>query len=154
MGCHAREGFDPEAQQLRDTQRAQVDLLTRKNETQLLIERTIGTADRAQTNEEAEQLYAEADALTMSIAGIDTEFAHLQAREAGLMMAIKRVGPNLKEVRVKLKKEWIPDWIQNPHDFRPSTKMPQFRLEDDQVRAISAFIWQSGIEAELPRQPS
>jgi len=154
MGCHAREGFDPEPQQLRETQRALIDLLTRKNETQLLIERTIGTADRAQTNEEAEQLYAEADALTMNIAGIDTEFAHLQEREAGLMMAFKRVGPNLKEVRVKLKKEWIPDWIQNPHDFRPTTKMPRFRLEEDQVRAISAFIWQSGIEAELPRQPS
>ena len=154
IGCHAREGFDPEPQQLRETQRALIDLLTRKNATQLLIERTIGTADRAQTNEEAERLYAEADALTMNIAGIDTEFAHLQAREAGLMMAFKRVGPNLKEVRVKLKKEWIPDWIQNPHDFRPTTKMPRFRLEEDQVRAISAFIWQSGIEAELPRQPS
>jgi mono/diheme cytochrome c family protein len=154
MGCHAREGFAPEPQQLRTTQRSLIDLLTRKTETQLQIERTIGTADRAQTNEEAERLYAEADALTLSIAGIDTEFAELQAREAGLMMAFKRVGPNLKEVRVKLKKEWIPDWIQNPHDFQPTTKMPQFRLEEDQVRAISAFIWQSGIEAELPRQPS
>ena len=154
MGCHAREGFDPEPQQLRETQRALIDLLTRKNETQLQIERTIGTADRAQTNQEAERLYAEADALTLNIAGIDAEFAHLQAREAGLMMAFKRVGPNLKEVRVKLKKEWIPEWIQNPHDFRPTTKMPRFRLEEDQVRAISAFIWQSGIEAELPRQPS
>ena len=154
IGCHAREGFDPEPQQLRTTQRSLADLLTRKNENQLLIERTIGTADRAQTNEEAERLYAEADALTLSIAGIDTEFAQLQAREAGLMLAFKRVGPNLKEVRIKLKKEWIPIWIQNPHDFRPTTKMPRFRLEEDQVRAISAFIWQSGIEAELPRQPS
>ena len=154
MGCHAREGFDPESQQLRETQRSLTDLLTRKTETQLQIGRTIGTADRAPTNEEAERLYAEADALTLSIAGIDTEFSHLQARESGLMMAFKRVGPNLKEVRVKLKKEWIPDWIQNPHDFRPTTKMPRFRLEEDQVRAISAFIWQSGIEAELPRQPS
>ena len=80
MGCHAREGFDPEPQQLRETQRALIDLLTRKNETQLQIERTIGAADQAQTKEEAERLYAEADALTMSIAGIDTEFAHLQER--------------------------------------------------------------------------
>ena len=154
IGCHAREGFDPESQQLRETQRSLTDLLTRKTETQLQIERTIGSADRAQTNEEAERLYAQADALTMSIADIDTQLAALQVREAGLMMAFKRVGPNLKEVRVKLKKEWIPDWIQNPHDFRPTTKMPRFRLEEDQVRAISAFIWQSGIEAELPRQPS
>jgi len=154
MGCHAREGFDPEPQQLRETERSLTDLLIRKNETQLQIERTIGTADRAQTNEEAERLYAQADALTMSIADIDTQFADLQAREAGLMMAFKRVGPNLKEVRAKLKKEWIPVWIQNPHEFRPTTKMPRFRLEEDQVRAISAFIWQSGIEAELPRQSS
>jgi len=154
MGCHAREGFDPESRELRDTQKSLTDLLTRKNETQLLIERTVGSADRSQTNEDAERLYAEAETLTMSIADIDTEFADLQAREAGLMMAFKRVGPNLKDVRLKLRKEWVPDWIQNPHDFRPTTKMPRFDLEEDQVRAISAFIWQSGIEAELPRQPS
>ena len=154
IGCHAREGFDPESQQLRETQRSLTDLLTRKTETQLQIERTIGSADRAQTNEEAERLYAQADALTMSIADIDTQLAALQVREAGLMVAFKRVGPNLKEVRVKLRREWITDWIRNPHDFRPTTKMPRFRLEEDQVRAISAFIWQSGIEAELPRQPS
>ncbi len=152
MGCHAREGFEPESRELRDTQKSLTDLLTRKNETQLQIERTVGTADRAQTNEEAERLYAQAEALTMSIAGIDTEFADFQAREAGLMMAIKKVGPNLKEVRLKLKKEWVPNWIQNPHDFRPTTKMPRFRLEEDQVQAISAFLWQSGIEAELPEQ--
>ncbi|MDA2934580.1 cytochrome c [Acidobacteria bacterium AH-259-D05] len=152
MGCHAREGFDPEPRLLRETQKSISDLLTRRNETELLIQRAVQSGDSAETNEEAERLYAQADVLTLSIADIDTELAGLQVREADVMMEVKKVGPNLKEVRMKLKKEWIPVWIQNPHDFRPTTKMPRFPLEEDQVRAISAYIWQSGIQALLPRQ--
>ncbi len=38
----------------------------------------------------------------------------------------KKVGPNLKDVRVKLRKEWVPVWLENPQGFRPGTKMPTF----------------------------
>src|SRR4029078_7018143 len=40
----------------------------------------------------------------------------------------------------------------DPHKFRPTTKMPKFRLEQDEVHAIAAFLWQSGLEATLERQ--
>ena len=30
--------------------------------------------------------------------------------------------------------------------------MPTFRLDDNEIRAISAFIWQSGVKADLPQQ--
>ena len=30
--------------------------------------------------------------------------------------------------------------------------MPTFRLDDDEIRAIGAFIWQSGVKGELPAQ--
>ena len=56
----------------------------------------------------------------------------------------KKVGPNLKDVRLKLNKNWIPVWLKKPSDFRPTTKMPNFRLTDHQIQAISAYIWQSG----------
>ena len=63
----------------------------------------------------------------------------------------KKVGPNLKDVRLKLNKNWIPVWLKKPSDFRPTTKMPNFRLTDHQIQAISAYIWQSGFTDELPK---
>ena len=69
------------------------------------------------------------------------------------MQEIKKVGPDLKEVRMKIHKEWIPYWMGHTRDFRPTTKMPQFRLQDDEIQAISAYIWQSAITGpELPKQ--
>ena len=42
-----------------------------------------------------------------------------------------RVGPDLRNVRSKLDREWIVRWLQNPKAFRPSTQMPQaFHLEN------------------------
>jgi cytochrome c2 len=66
------------------------------------------------------------------------------------MLDLKKVGPNLKDVRLKLRKEWIPVWLKDPPAFRPGTKMPKFRLTDDEVRALSAFVWQSGLQGPAP----
>jgi len=64
---------------------------------------------------------------------------------------MKKIGPNLKDVRLKLNKNWIPVWLKKPSDFRPTTKMPNFRLNDHQIQAISAYIWQSGFTDALPK---
>src|SRR5271169_1258547 len=64
------------------------------------------------------------------------------------MRESKRVGPDLQEVRMKLRKEWIPVWLTQTHTFRPTTKMPQFRLEQDEIQKIAAFIWQQGITGQ------
>ena len=66
------------------------------------------------------------------------------------MREVKKVGPSLKEVRMKLRKEWIPVWLKDPHAWREGTKMPTFRLDDDEIHAIAAFIWQSGVQGTLP----
>lgn len=152
-GCHPREGFDLEPRQWRDTQKSVQELRVRREETQIQIERTVRRADQAPSNEEASRLYQEAEDLTLAIAGIDTQLHSLVSRSNELLMEIKTVAPNLKEVRNKLRREWLPVWIQNPHAFRPTTKMPRFRLEEGQVKAVAAFIWQSGLETELPAQP-
>ena len=75
-------------------------------------------------------------------------------RVKDLLQDMKKVGPDLKEVRMKLRPEWVPVWLQNPHAFRPTTQMPRFRLDDDELPAISAFIWQSGLDGQLPKQPA
>jgi cytochrome c2 len=70
----------------------------------------------------------------------------------------KKVGPNLKDVRLKLHKEWIPVWLKDPQAFRPGTKMPTFwrfsvdKNGDDEIKAISAYLWQSGFEGKAPDQ--
>ena len=53
---------------------------------------------------------------------------------------------------MKMHKEWVPVWLQDPHKWRPGTKMPTFRLDQDEIKAIGAFIWQSGVTGDLPKQ--
>ena len=60
---------------------------------------------------------------------MDAESESLEGRSHNLLQEIKKVGPDLKEVRLKLRKEWIPYWLGHTTEFRPTTKMPQFRLQ-------------------------
>ncbi len=36
------------------------------------------------------------------------------------------VGPNLRHLASKVTKDWALNWIKNPHEFRPDTRMPRF----------------------------
>src|SRR5258708_31933095 len=76
---------------------------------------------------------------------MDAQIEQLEQRSHNLLQEIKKVGPDLKEVRMKIHKEWIPYWLKHTHEFRPTTKMPQFRLQDDEIQAIAAYVWQSAI---------
>ena len=85
---------------------------------------------------------------------------NLQAKY--LMQDQKKVGPNLKDVRAKLRKEWVPFWLEDPQGFRPGTKMPTFwrfskphegarlnmRDKDgaEQIQAIAAYLWQESLD--------
>ena len=82
---------------------------------------------------------------------LDARLQQLDFQSHSLMQDQKKVGPNLKDVRLKLNKNWIPVWLKKPSDFRPTTKMPNFRLNDHQIQAISAYIWQSGFTDSLPK---
>ncbi len=79
---------------------------------------------------------------------IDGQIEQLDELTKSLMRETKRVGPDLKEVRMKLRKEWIPVWLAQTHTFRPTTKMPQFRLQPDEIQAIAAYIWQKGVTGQ------
>src|SRR5579885_3730702 len=77
---------------------------------------------------------------------------HNSTSSHSLMQDTKKIGPNLKDIRLKLNKNWIPVWLKKPTDFRPTTKMPNFRLSDHQIQAISAYLWQSALTDPLPKQ--
>jgi len=153
VGCHKVQGFDDEGEQLQAARQSVLLLEKEKRQDELDIPRLQKAADLAPDNATAEKLNAQATNLTVTISGIDTRIEQLEQKSRSLFREEKKVGPTLKEVRMKLRKEWIPHWLGHTHEFRPTTKMPQFRLEPDQIQAIAAFIWQSGVPGPgLPKQ--
>src|SRR5258708_23177388 len=110
-------------------------------------------ADRTKHNKEAQKLYAPADDLKVRTSGLAAKMERLGIRSKSLIREIKKVGPSLKEVRMKLHKEWLPVWIENPNHWRPGTKMPSFRLDKDEGQAIAAFVWQQGVTGTLASNP-
>ncbi len=66
----------------------------------------------------------------------------------------RMIGPSLRNIRNKVKAEWITDWIKAPKKFRPTTLMPDFKLSDEEAQAIAAYLWQHADEKktidELP----
>ncbi|MBI3935132.1 MAG: c-type cytochrome, partial [Acidobacteria bacterium] len=153
VGCHRYEGYDTEPEELLAVQQEILQKETEKRTNLLEVDRTIAAADRTESNEEARRLYDRADGLRVASSGIDAQVEQLEARVKNLLRERKKVAPSLKEVRVKLRQEWLPAWLENPQEFRLGTRMPRFRLEADQRQAIAAFIWQSGVEGKLPSQP-
>jgi len=170
MGCHRYEGFDRENDALAST-RQQIGQLQDQitaNEKQILTDTKSTESDKV-TEDEVKKLLAHAESLrvTNSLLAARVDQLNLQAKYQ--MQDVKKVGPNLKDVRVKLRKEWLPVWLENPQGFRPGTKMPTFwrfgtlpegtpgghmRDKDgaEQIQAIAAYLWQEGFDNKLPTQ--
>lgn len=153
MGCHRYEGYDKEPEQLLSVHQALHSLEGQKKEAQKNISEYTTQGDNAQTNEEAQRLYAKAEGLRQKISLMDAQMEQLDVQSRNLLREAKKVGPDLKDVRLKLRKEWIPVWLEQPTAFRPSTKMPNFRFSGEERKAIAAFLWQSGTQSKLPQQP-
>jgi len=153
IGCHRFQGFDNQDELLVAARQSILQLGATKAANLLEIPRLNRLGDQAADNAAASRLYTQATNLNVATANIDAQIEQIEQRSHNLLQEVKKVGPDLKEVRMKLRKEWIPYWLGNAHTFRPSTKMPQFRLQQDEIQAISAFIWQSGLTGPaLPRQ--
>ncbi len=145
IGCHRFAGFDNQDEQLVSTRQQIMQFAKQKSDDELDIPRLQKLGDSAPDNDTANKFYAQATNLTVEVSRIDAQTETLEERSHSLLQEIKKVGPDLKEVRQKLHKEWIPYWLANTHTFRPTTKMPQFRLTQDEIKSISAYVWQQGI---------
>ncbi|MBI4568730.1 MAG: c-type cytochrome [Planctomycetes bacterium] len=134
-GCHRMAGFDPEPDQIflarKDLEGARGDVA----KIDVAIQRAV------------DALPAEKNTLTQTRTLALSRQSAREKRVVDLMADRKRVGPSLKEARVKLKPEWIPAWLADVRGFRPTSKMPQLRLNPDQARAISVFVWTSAMRA-------
>lgn len=150
-GCHRYEGYDKEPEDLLSVGQQIKQLEGQKKDNLKQAADLMKQADVAQSNEEANKLNERAVALRVANSQIDGRIQQLDVRTHSLMQDLKKIGPNLKDVRAKLNKNWIPVWLKKPTDFRPTTKMPNFRLDDDEIQAISAYLWQSALTDSIPK---
>jgi cytochrome c551/c552 len=153
MACHRYEGFDREADEISSVNQNIRSMEQQKAEWKRQIGFDEQKANNPKTSDtEAKKLFQESNDLKVRSSGLDAKIEQSDMRAQSLVREVKKVGPSLKEVRMKLKKEWIPVWLKDPHNWREGTKMPTFRLDDGEIQAISAFIWQSGVTGDLPAQ--
>ncbi|HYM77436.1 MAG TPA: c-type cytochrome [Candidatus Dormibacteraeota bacterium] len=150
-GCHRYEGYDREPEDLNSIGQQIKQIETEKKDNIKQTAFLMKQADAAESNEEANRLNGQAVDLRVANSKLDGRLQQLDFQSHSLMQDAKKIGPNLKDVRLKLNKNWIPVWLKKPTDFRPTTKMPNFRLTDHQIQAISAYIWQSGFTDPLPK---
>ncbi len=150
-GCHRYEGYDPEPEDLNSVGQQIKQIETQKKDNIKQTAYLMKQADAAESNEDANRLNGEAVDLRVANSKLDGRLQQLDFQSHSLMQDMKKIGPNLKDVRLKLNKNWIPVWLKKPTDFRPTTKMPNFRLTDHQIQAISAYIWQTAFTDPLPK---
>lgn len=55
----------------------------------------------------------------------------------------RMIGPDLTGIRSKVDPEWLVPWIMGPKKFRADTRMPDFRLEEEEAKAIASYLWQN-----------
>jgi cytochrome c2 len=167
MGCHRYEGFDRETDALGSTRQSisQLEDQITGNEKQIRLDES---PPEGTTDEDAQKMLAQSEALKVTNSILAARIDQLNLQSKYLMQDQKKVGPNLKDVRLKLRKEWIPVWLSNPQAFRPGTKMPTFwrfagnsddkgpHMRDadgeQQIQAIAAYLWQDGFDGKLPQQ--
>ena len=62
------------------------------------------------------------------------------------------IGPDLIEISSKVNPGWLVSWLQGPKGFRASTRMPDFKLNEDDAMAITSYLWQNS-EGFEPGEP-
>jgi cytochrome c2 len=164
VGCHRYEGFDRETDALNNSRQSIKQLEDQIVANEKQIRADAAAADAAASNDteeskaEVQRLREHQQSLTLTSSLLAARVDQLNLQTKYLMQDQKKVGPNLKDVRLKLRKEWIPGWLKDPQAFRPGTKMPKFwRFGKDtngegEIKAISAYLWQSGFEGKVPEQ--
>src|SRR2546430_2878112 len=108
VGCHRMEAFDREADALTNA-RQQISQLQEQivaNDRQARID-TDASAN-ATDDAEVQRLLAHAESVRVQSSQLAARIDELNLQTRYLQQDQKKVGPNLKDVRLKLRKDWIP----------------------------------------------
>ncbi|MCB9883657.1 MAG: c-type cytochrome [Planctomycetes bacterium] len=142
-GCHRYEGYDEVSEELKRIDQEIVQLQDAVAQANKDVTFAYDSTPNDLSDEERDRLssrYA-AEATNRKI-GLEFQLDEARTHKQDMLNEKKRPGPSLKELKAKIEPHWLEQWIANPHEFRPGTRMPVFRLEDDQIKAIAAFVWQ------------
>ena len=52
------------------------------------------------------------------------------------------MGPELTRIGDKVRRDWLFSYLKDPHRVQPDTPMLQYRLTDDQLRDLTAFLFE------------
>ncbi len=63
------------------------------------------------------------------------------------------IGPELTHIGDKVRRDWLFSFLKDPHRVQPETAMLQYRLTDDQLRDLSAFLLDEYRSSESAAQP-
>ncbi len=159
VGCHRMEAFDREGDALTNARQSitqlQDQITANDRQARLDTEASATAADDV----EGQRLLAHADSLRVASSQLAARIDELNLQTRYLQQDQKKIGPNLKDVRLKLRKEWIPVWLKDPQAFRPGTKMPTFwRFTEDgeegakDLKAVAAYLWQQSFDGKAPAQ--
>jgi cytochrome c551/c552 len=160
VGCHRMEAFDREGDALTNARQMITQLQDQitANDRQSRLDTEASAS--AKDDVEGQRLLAHAESLRVANSQLAARIDELNLQTRYLQQDQKKVGPNLKDVRLKLRKEWIPGWLKDPQVFRPGTKMPTFwRFTEDgeegaeDLKAVAAYLWQNSFDGKAPAQP-
>jgi cytochrome c2 len=159
VGCHRMEAFDREADALTNARQQISQLQDQIAANERQAKSDTDASANASDDTEVHRLLAHADSLRVQNSQLAARIDELNLQTRYLQQDQKKVGPNLKDVRLKLRKEWIPVWLQDPQAFRLGTKMPtfwRFKVDEDgpdDLKAVAAYLWQNGFDGKVPAQP-
>ena len=143
MGCHRYEGYDKEPEDLISIAQQMKLFDQQKIDNAKIAADLMKQADAASSNDEANRLNQEAVALRVANSKIDGRIQQLDFQTHSLMQDIKKIGPNLKDVRLKLNRDWIPVWLKKPSRFPPDhqdAELPSDRSSDSDDLGVSLAI--------------
>src|SRR6202050_739065 len=118
MGCHRYEGYDKEPEDLNSIGQQIKQIETQKKDNLKQTSYLMKQADAAESNDEANRLNGQAVDLRVANSKLEARLQQLDFQSHSLMQDMKKVGPNLKDVQLKLNKNWIPVWLKKHTDFR------------------------------------
>jgi len=113
VGCHRYEGYDKEPETCSPS-RSRSSKSRREKDNFKQANDLMKQADTAESNDEANRLNDRAIALKVTNSKLDLRVVQLDRSTKSLLQDMKKVGPNLKDARLKLNKNWIPVWLKKP----------------------------------------
>src|SRR5260370_27352341 len=102
MGWHRFQGCGDEPEELVGNQQEIQQLQAQHDQDLRDAQRDNDLGDHAADNETARKYFTQADALRVASSQAAMRLDHLEVNAKYLMMGRKKVGPDLKEVRVKI----------------------------------------------------